>query len=345
MIEAGCGHQMINCVSDQSQPKCHHRIPFIINPVNYFDRSFHYQWKSRPKSCLLVEKIYDTSARDSLIDAIQFINQEIKIQIYLEEYVHDELPEYAEIKIFKGLSETTVDFVLVFGGDGTLLHVSQLFPKTCPPIVPFAQGSLGFLTNFPTSICHQVINELVTGCFYVTSRTRMVCEISRDGEVVNRYHVLNDVVIKHSLPTSLCVIDCSIDDVLFTTIYGDGMIVSTSTGSTSYNMSANGPMVHPSTSSLVWTPICPHSLNAHPLILPDGVCLSFSIADNSRGDSPYFVCYDSDLTEIKKGDKVSVYISSYPLHTVCSEGPIIDWLNRISSVLRWNQPMETSDIV
>jgi len=318
---------------------------FRVNPIKFFDHpdgSMHLEWVHRPSSALLVEKIHDPIARNYLIEAVQFLNFDKTFTIYVEKYVAESLPHFTFLQKFTNSKEKMVDFVLVFGGDGTLLHVSSLFPEACPPILPFALGSLGFLTPFLASDYRMVIDDLIRGFFFVTSRTRIMCTIIRKDKTVDSYQALNDVVIGPSVPGQVCAIECYIDDEHFTTVYGDGLIVSTSTGSTAYNLSAGGAMVHPSVSTLLWTPICAHSLNAHPLVLPDCVGLSFKIAEHARGEKPYLATTDSKRTEIYKGDLVVVNQSPFPIPTVCQHEPITDWLSSISTVLRWNQPMQVS---
>jgi NAD+ kinase len=129
---------------------------------------------------------------------------------------------------------------------------------------------------------------------------------------------------------------------MFTTIYGDGLIIATATGSTAYALSAGGAIVHPSASAIIWCPICAHSLNSHPLVLPDSVELSMRISETARGDEPYQLTCDSGGYHVLKGDLMVIKISSYPIPTVCTAEPMADWLNSISSVLRWNQLMEVT---
>lgn len=344
----------IHTISSQELSVYEHHVPFKIMPFSIFgdaDGSLHLEWVHRPSKALLVEKIYDQGARKYLVSAAQYLAREKGFTVYVENYVAASLPEISFLMPFKSSKETPVDILLAFGGDGTLLHCSSLFKEMCPPILSFAMGSLGFLSPFLADNYKEDIDDLIRGYFYVNSRTRLVADIVRNGKVVKTFQALNDIVITPSVSASVCAIDSSIDGEYFTTITGDGLIIATSTGSTAYNLSAGGAMIHPSVSTILFTPICAHSLNTHPIVLPDCVSLSCKIASNDRTRKPYHVGYDSNETTLEVGDEIFVSIGGFPLQTVCKTSPVIDWLESISDVLKWNQPMklavseETDDIM
>ena len=317
---------------------------FKVSSTNIFNQSMEgsmmLEWTHRPSSALIIEKIRDSDARKYLLDAIHFLHMKKSFNIFVEEYVANEVSNLSFLNVFRDSDDDHVDFVLVFGGDGTLLHVSSLFPNNCPPIIPFALGSLGFLTPFKAEDYQQMVDNVIRGYFFVTSRTRIICDIIRDNQIVESKQALNDVVFTPSEPGVVCSLECFVDDEMFTVIYGDGLIVSTSTGSTAYNLSAGGAMVHPSVATIMWTPIAAHALHAHPLLFPDCVTMSFKIAENTRTEKPYLAVVDSYKMEVLKNDIAVIHQSPFPMPTVCVSEPITDWLSSISGVLRWNQPME-----
>ena len=317
---------------------------FKINPFNIYgskDGSFNLEWIHRPTRTLLIEKIYDKDSRCYLIEVSKFLHEKKNLNIFVEEYVYKDLLEISFLNQFYSYEETPIDFILAFGGDGTLLHVSSLFPEICPPILAFAMGSLGFLSPFLVNNYEIAIDDLIKGLFFLNSRTRLIINIIRDNQKVENYQCLNDFTIRTSTPNNTCKINSFIDDEYFTSIYGDGLIVATSTGSTAYNLSAGGIMIHPSVSTILWTPICAHSLNSHPIVLPDCINLSFKIDQNDRNNEPYLVSFDSKKSQIYLGDEVRIHISSYPLPTVCTNSPVTDWLFSLSTVLKWNQPIKS----
>ncbi|KAH0790695.1 ATP-NAD kinase family protein [Histomonas meleagridis] len=323
------------------EKSCLAPAPFKVFPikVNGTDWSMHLEWVHQPRTALIIEKIHDPESRHYLIKSAEFLFHQRKFAVFVERYAYKELQNFSYLHPFDNETNSQhVDFVLAFGGDGTLLHISTLFPNDCPPIMPFAMGSLGFLTPFLADDYQQCIDDLILGFFAVTTRTRAIGTIVRSNGTIEEHQILNDITLKSSFTDSICAIDCFIDGKFFTTIYGDGLIVATSTGSTAYNLSAGGPMLHPSVSSLLWTPICAHSLNAHPLVLPDSVELTLAVSPQARINE-YNAVFDSFKTKIEKGDKIIIKTSPHPLPTVCQQIAMIDWLNSISKVLRWNQPM------
>ena len=317
--------------------------PFRVSPYSIFgdkDGSLHLEWVHRPSNALLVEKIYDVPARSALLDAAVFLAQEKGFNVYVEEYLFESEKSFTFLKKLEDDKKNIIDIILCFGGDGTLLHVSSLFPEFCPPILPFALGSLGFLTQFPVSDYKLYIDDFIRGVLFVNSRTRLAAEIKQNGEVVESILALNDIVITPSKPTKVSAIDAYIDGEYFTTVIGDGLIVATATGSTAYNLSAGGVMVHPSVSPILFTPICGHSLNTQPIVLPDCCILSFKISVDDRTHDKYMISYDSKKTYLQPDAEISICICPFPLATVCRASPVNDWLNSLSSVLKWNQPMD-----
>ena len=300
------------------------------------DGSLRVEWTHRPSTCLVAEKKGDEASRNYLIQVAKWLMESRQIIVFVEPYVAKSLSEMILLKPFNG---EHIDIVFSFGGDGTLLHIASLFPEYCPPIVPFSLGSLGFLTPFTAEDFRSTIDDVIQGPFYVCNRTQISITITRKDGSSSVFQALNDIVFRGQSIGMVCGVDCFIDDEYFTTIWGDGLIVATSTGSTAYNLSAGGAMVHPSVSTLIWTPICAHALNAHPLILPDSIKLSFKIAEQSRGTQPYVVSYDGHPSYVEKGEEVAVSISPNCLPTVCDKSPIVDWLHSISTVLRWNHPI------
>lgn len=319
---------------------------FTINKPKSFrhtDGSMHLEWKHRPSKALVVEKINSPESRQYLIEVVQYLHFEKKIVPYIEPYVAKELTGFKFTETFEDVNNTPIDFVLVFGGDGTLLHVASLFPEYAPPIVPFAIDQQGFLTPFCAVDYKNCLELLLRGSFYVTLRTRLYCDIIRNGKKEEVYQALNDIVIAPSETGKVCALNCYIDDELFSTLYGDGLIISTSTGSTAYNLSAGGAVVNPSIAAILWTPICSHALSAHPIILPDCVYIDICIDPASRTEKPYNVAVDSKRAQILKGDFIGIHQSPFPIPTVCASEPMNYWLQSLTNILEYNEPMDVEE--
>ena len=159
-----------------------------------------------------------------------------------------------------------VDVVIVLGGDGTFLSVT----RGCPTSVPVAGvnlGTLGFLTEHAPERTFDLLDEVLAGRAEIEQRERLHVEVA-GGNGERTYQVLNDVVITKAALARIVSIAVDIDGEFLTRYRGDGLIMATPTGSTAYNLSAGGPIVHPGLSSLLITPICSHTLTDRPLAVP-----------------------------------------------------------------------------
>jgi NAD+ kinase len=159
-----------------------------------------------------------------------------------------------------------VDVVIVLGGDGTFLSVT----RGCPANVPVAGvnlGTLGFLTEHAPERTFRLLDDVLAGNLEIESRERLRVEVE-GVEDARSYLVLNDVVITKAALARIVAISVEVDGELLTRFRGDGLIMATPTGSTAYNLSAGGPIVHPGLSALLLTPICSHTLTDRPLAVP-----------------------------------------------------------------------------
>lgn len=164
------------------------------------------------------------------------------------------------------LDET--DGCCVIGGDGTLLGVVQEAARAQVPVIGINRGSLGFLTTFTTDEAERRFEEILDGAFRIDSRALIECRTSN-----GRGLALNDVLIKDHAPSRIAHLEVFADDELVTDFFCDGLIFSTPTGSTAYNLSAGGPLIHPQTKAVALTPICPHTLSNRTVIFQETVRL------------------------------------------------------------------------
>jgi len=162
-----------------------------------------------------------------------------------------------------------VDCAIVLGGDGTLLAASRIFSKLKTPVLGVNIGGLGFLTSVSKADIEKILDDIVADRIEIEPRSMLMCKIIKMGHTIE-YNALNDVVI-HKGGALARIIDLKlyIDDKELTTFRADGLIISTPTGSTAYNLSAGGPIVTPFLNTLILTPICPFTLTNRPLIVSD----------------------------------------------------------------------------
>lgn len=171
------------------------------------------------------------------------------------------------------------DACCVIGGDGTLLGVAREAAHHQVPIIGVNRGSLGFLTTFSADEARAHFTELLGGKYHVAERSVLECCTGPGSHDL----ALNDVLIKNEVNSRLVQLEVYADDELVTNYTCDGLIFSTPTGSTAYNLSAGGPLIHPDAAVIAMTPICPHTLSNRSIIFRDGVCLRvFNRSEHSR---------------------------------------------------------------
>lgn len=249
------------------------------------------------------------------------------------------------------------DLVLTLGGDGTVLFTSWLFQRIVPPILSFALGSLGFLTNFPFETYKPTLDRIMEGSgMRVNMRMRFTCTVYRAANSKRRlstsslsktasapeliedsqFEVLNELVIDRGPSPYVSNLELYGDTHLLTIIQADGCIISTPTGSTAYSLSAGGPLTHPSIPGILLTPICPHTLSFRPMVLSDTLCLRICVPPGSR--STAYASFDGKgRVELRRGDEVRVEAGRYPFPTVVGEGGTGgEWFESVRRALRWN---------
>jgi NAD+ kinase len=170
-----------------------------------------------------------------------------------------------------------VDLLIVLGGDGTLLSAVRSMEGENVPILGVNLGGLGFLTEITLEELYPVLERILEGKMETEKRMKLCATLLRKGERVGEYSVLNDVVISKSVLARVINLRNSINGAYVTTYRGDGVIVSTPTGSTAYSLAAGGPIIYPSMDSILITPICPHALTNRPLLIPDRVTVEFTL--------------------------------------------------------------------
>src|SRR5437879_5980842 len=164
---------------------------------------------------------------------------------------------------------TKADLALVVGGDGTLLAAARLLGDRQIPILAINHGGLGFLTEVTLEEMYPAIERVLAGQFITEHRMMMDVEFSRADKRVARDRALNDIVINKGTLSRMIELESRVDGQYVSKFRADGLIVATPTGSTAYNLSAGGPIIFPTMSAMIITPICSHTLTNRPIVLPD----------------------------------------------------------------------------
>lgn len=221
----------------------------------------------------------------------------------LEENSHVELPRHLEyIPLKEGL--VGADILACFGGDGTILHAAKDANACGVPILGVNMGSVGFMAELENGELSQLV-KLAQGKYAIEGRMMLDVKVYRGGKLLLQDVALNDAVVTKGAVAR--VIDLAVygDKVLISELAGDGVILSTPTGSTGYAMSAGGPIVEPTAENIIFTPICAHSLHAKAVVLGSERLISVRLGKDSR-KSAYLSVDGGRAFKLVAGDRVEV---------------------------------------
>ncbi|CAI5646884.1 NAD kinase isoform X1 [Oreochromis niloticus] len=326
-------------------------------------------WNKPPKSVLVIKKIRDASLLQPFKELCMFLTEGKNMIVYVEKKVLED-PAISGDENFAAVTKkfctfredlddisNRVDFIICLGGDGTLLYASSLFQESVPPVMAFHLGSLGFLTPFKFDMYQSQVNQIIEGNTAIVLRSRLKVRVLKEnwekkarvdekgiiltnGDIESsrkamQYQVLNEVVVDRGPSSYLSNVDLFLDGHLITTVQGDGVIVSTPTGSTAYAVAAGASMIHPNVPAIMITPICPHSLSFRPIVVPAGVELKIMLSRDARNTA--WVSFDGrKRQEICHGDSITITTSCFPVPSICFRDPVNDWFESLAECLHWN---------
>jgi len=224
------------------------------------------------------------------------------------------------------------DFVVVLGGDGTLLAAARAVAKAGIPVLGVNLGSLGFLTEVPLADLYSTLAGMDQNKCGTELRSMLHCQLLRDGKCVAQYHALNDVVVNKSAIARLADFDLYIDQDFVSNYKADGLIVATPTGSTAYSLAAGGPILMPSVEGFVITPVSPHALTHRPLVVRDSVEISIVV---KAAEENAFLSVDGQVgMPLLERDRVTCRKSQHKVQLLRMKRTFFDVLR---TKLKWGQ--------
>jgi len=261
----------------------------------------------------MIETVAIVSRRDldkhktTFNKVIQYLESKKK-KVYIEDRVAIMLGLKKYEKFIPG--QPKVDLILVMGGDGTILRVISQLDSFESRFFAINMGHLGFLSEIPPLQIRETLDQIFAGKFTIDRRMMLNVELHRNGKRIRRYQALNEVAVSQATLSRLIVLKTKVDHLKLANFKADGLLVATPTGSTAYSLSAGGPIVHPSLSAIILTPVCPHSFNQKPVVLPDTKVIEITVASdyeamNMTVDGQQNVRVKmSDVIKVKKGGYV-----------------------------------------
>lgn len=210
-----------------------------------------------------------------------------------------------------------LDLLVILGGDGTLLHVADQASRFEIPVVGINLGDLGFLTEVGKDERYQAVEAIINGEFTIEKRMMLKVRLAGVSEKTQWQYALNDVVVSKGELGRLLALSTWADDELITTYRADGLIFSTPTGATAYNLSAGGPIVHPSLPSILVTPICPFMLDSRPVLLAPQTKLASRLI--SHDDTEVKIIIDGRIVwDMTREHTLEIMASERTLHLIGS---------------------------
>ena len=226
-----------------------------------------------------------------------------------------------------------VEMIIVLGGDGTFLSVARLIEGRDVPLLGVNLGGLGFLTEVTQEQVFETLGEIFEGNYGVGERLLLQAHVHRDDERIAEYRALNDVVINKGALARIISLETYVNGAYVNTFAADGIIISTPTGSTAYNLAAGGPILSPELGALIINPICPHTLTNRPLVLPDDVTVEVVLKAEGEdvlltldGQVGFALRYD-DVVEVRKASETVKLI----------EPPQRNYFQVLRTKLRWGE--------
>lgn len=225
------------------------------------------------------------------------------------------------------------ELIVVLGGDGTMISTARLVGDADVLVIGINYGSLGYLTDFRIEEMFPAIEAIFRGEYEIDRRVMLHAEHWRGDEMMAAGRVLNDVVINKAALARIIEIDVSLNGLSVNSFRADGLIVSTPTGSTAYNLSAGGPIIYPSMNAVVLTPICPFTLTNRPIVIPDTAIIELVLKNDNEG---VVLTLDGQIGyTMKANDRVRIRKSRTTFNLV--QPPNRNYFDVLRNKLKWGR--------
>ena len=229
-----------------------------------------------------------------------------------------------------------MDMLIILGGDGTLLHIAAEAARYSIPVIGINLGHLGFLTELTKDEAEEALERIISGTLVVENRLMLKACLIKKGVSQGYRYALNDVVMNKNSLDRVLHLSAQADEEFITTYKADGLIISTPTGSTAYNLSAGGPLVYPGLSSILVTPICPFMLSSRPILLPANRTISIRFDARDFTGNANIIIDGQASWSMHREDVLEIRPAENPLQLIVS--PHKDYFAILRNKLLWGNP-------
>lgn len=239
------------------------------------------------------------------------------------------------------LNEITagLDLIIVLGGDGTLLHIAEHAARFSIPVVGINLGNLGFLTELTENESEHALDKILSETVIIENRLMLKARIITEGQPSSYRYALNEIVINKNTMDRLLHLATHAGPDYITTYKADGLIFSTPTGSTAYNLSAGGPLVHPGSATILVTPICPFMLSSRPIILPSTKIITTEFQGRGDSELAQIIIDGQHAWTLQSGSIVEIQEAEHRLQLIATSKR--DYFTVLRNKLHWGSGDDT----
>ena len=224
------------------------------------------------------------------------------------------------------------DLCLVVGGDGTMLGIGRKLAQYQVPLIGINQGRLGFITDIPFGQYKAVLRPMLAGEYEEDQRSLIQSRVVRDSRCVFSALAMNDVVVNRGASSGMVELRIEVDGHFVANQRADGLIISSSTGSTAYSLSAGGPLMHPAIDGWVVVPIAPHTLSNRPIVLPSACEIAVEIVAGRDASASFDT---QSLASLMHGDRIEVTRSAHKVRFLHPKG--WSYFDTLRQKMHWNE--------
>ncbi len=264
-------------------------------------------------------RYYSASTPKSVETLFNYLENQ-GIEAYIETEFHKlidrephNIKDYHTYKTFTEL-DTSFDFLVSIGGDGTILRATIFVKDLGIPIIGINTGRLGFLATIQVNAIEKAIQDIIDGKYRISERSILTVETSSENKDIESMNfALNEITVSRKNTTAMITIDTYLNDEFLNSYWSDGLIVSTPTGSTGYSLSCGGPVITPGANSFVLTPIAPHNLSARPLVIPDSTEIHLRVHGR---EETHLISLDSRIATLDNGTLIKIKKADFKIKMI-----------------------------
>ncbi len=266
----------------------------------------------------IVARLHIDKAAETLAALLAFLATR-QVQVVLEADTAQLLPDSACERLSRAQLGARCDLIIVVGGDGSLLGIGREFAASGIPVVGINRGGLGFLADIAPDQIEHKLGLVLDGDFVIEQRFLLHAEIRRQDMLLAASEALNDVVVHSGTMSRMMEFALAINGEFVYDQHSDGLIIASPTGSTAYNLSAGGPIMHPRLDAIAIVPMFPHTLTSRPLVVPGSVEIALELL-GANAHQPQVSCDSQVDMPIEVGDRVIIRKSAHSLHLLYPPG-------------------------